>query len=238
MAVVSGGSKGLGAALARDLLARGWAVATFSRARTPAIDELESQHADAFLWEPVDAADFEAAGRVVTSAARRFGRLDALVNNAAIMHTGTLPMQRPADIHEMITVNLETPIHLARIAARVMVHRRAGCIVNVSTVNAVRGANGVAVYAATKGGLDALTRSLARELGPRGVRVNSVVPGFFQTEMTTHVTDEARDKIRKRTPLGRLGQVEDVVAAIRFLLSPEASFITGQLLVVDGGLTC
>lgn len=238
VAVLSGGSKGLGAALAKDLLGDGWSVATFSRSRTEAIDDLEALGGDRFVWQAIDATDTKAAAGFVKQAAHRFGRLDALINNAAVLTPGTLPMLRPADIHKMIAVNLESPIHLARVASRFMVHQRSGSIVSISTVNAVRGHNGVSVYAAAKAGLDGLTRSLARELGPRGVRVNSVAPGYFQTEMTTIVTDEMRAKIKKRTPLGRLGRLEDMVATIRFLLSPGASFISGQVIVVDGGLTC
>jgi 3-oxoacyl-[acyl-carrier protein] reductase len=119
-----------------------------------------------------------------------------------------------------------------------MLRQGGGCIVNISSVNAVRGHAGVAVYSAAKAGLDGLTRSLARELGPRNIRVNSVAPGYFESEMVKGMTDEQKQRIVRRTPLGRLARAEDVANAVYFLASPQASFITGQVLIVDGGITC
>jgi 3-oxoacyl-[acyl-carrier protein] reductase len=119
-----------------------------------------------------------------------------------------------------------------------MLRQGRGCIVNISSVNAVRGHAGVAVYSATKAGLDGLTRSLARELGPRNIRVNSVAPGYFESDMVKGLTEEQKHRIVRRTPLGRLTSAEDVANAVYFLVSEQAAFITGQILVVDGGITC
>jgi 3-oxoacyl-[acyl-carrier protein] reductase len=238
VALISGGSKGLGAALTADLLARGYAVATFARTRSPVVADFEARGADAYLFRELDATDFAAVGRFAADVVKQFGRIDLLVNNAAQLHMGTLPLMRADVIHKTLALNLEAPIQLSRVCSRYMIHAGSGCIVNISTVNAVRGYRGVSVYAAAKAGLDAMTRSLARELGARGIRVNSVAPGYFESELTHGVSNETKEQLLERTPLKRLGTVQDIVAAVRFLSSPESSFITGQVLIVDGGITC
>jgi 3-oxoacyl-[acyl-carrier protein] reductase len=119
-----------------------------------------------------------------------------------------------------------------------MIQRRGGCIINISSIAGIRGRTGVVVYSATKAGLDGMTRSLARELGPRGIRVNSVAPGYFESEMVNGLDEAVKARITRRTPLGRLATVDDIAAVVLFMMSPSASFITGQTIVVDGGLTC
>ena len=192
----------------------------------------------AFHWEAVDGADFPRLGEFVRGILQRFGRIDVLVNNMATMSDGLLAMVRDGDIHRQVSMNLEATILLTRACLKGMLPQGSGSIVNVSSVNALRGHTGVSVYSATKAALIGLTKSLAVELGPAGIRVNCVAPGYFQSEMTSGFTEEQRRRIARRTPLGRLGTVADVVAAIRFFNSPEAAFITGQLIAVDGGFTC
>jgi 3-oxoacyl-[acyl-carrier protein] reductase len=170
--------------------------------------------------------------------AERFGRIDVLVNNLGMAVEGVLPTMRTQDIGEAVEVNLTAALVLSQACSRVMLRQGRGCIVNISSVNAVRGHAGVAVYSATKAGLDGLTRSLARELGPRNIRVNSVAPGYFESDMVKGLTEEQKQRIVRRTPLGRLTSAEDVANAIYFLVSEQAAFITGQILVVDGGITC
>src|SRR5262249_16934307 len=166
------------------------------------------------------------------------GRIDVLVNNAGIAMEGILPTMRMRDIVEVIEVNLTAALVLAQACSRFMLRQGAGCIVNVSSVHAIRGRAGVAVYHATKAALDGLTRSLARELGPRQIRVNSVAPGYFESDMVGNLPDAEKKRIARRTPLGRLARVDEIANAVHFLTSDQASFITGQTLVVDAGITC
>lgn len=164
--------------------------------------------------------------------------MDALVNNAGVGIDGILPTMRASQIEQGIDLNLKASIYLIQACSKQMLQHASGSIINISSVNAVRGHSGVAVYSATKAALDGLTRSLARELGPKHIRVNSVAPGYFESEMVADLTPEAKQRIIRRTPLGRLGTADDMANVVLFLLSPQASFITGQTIVVDGGITC
>lgn len=239
VALVTGGSRGLGAELVLGLLARRYAVATLSRTRTAFIERLlHTQQKRTFYWSAVDAHDGQALRRYVTNIADRFGRIDVLVNNLGMPVDGVLPTMRWHDIDEAVQVNFTAALVLSQSCSRVMLRQGGGCIVNISSVNAIRGHTGVAVYSATKAGLDGLTRSLAREFGPRNIRVNSVAPGLFESAMVRSLSQKQKQRIVRRTPLGRLTSAEDVANAVYFLISDQASFITGQILVVDGGITC
>ena len=235
--LITGGSRGLGARLAAAFLEMGDNVATCSRSRTAEIDAWAEEHSGRFHYEPLDLADAPAIESLVRGIVDRFGSLDVLVNNAGVARDGVLPLFSDASIDEMIDLNLRGTIHLTRLVTRRMLVQRSGKIINVSSVVGLTGYRGLSVYSATKAALDGFTRSLARELGSRGITVNSVAPGYLRTEMT-HGLDAAQlQQIVRRTPAGRLGEPEDVAAAVRFLASDEAAFITGHVLVVDGGLT-
>jgi 3-oxoacyl-[acyl-carrier protein] reductase len=240
VALISGGSRGLGAELVTGFLKRRYRVATLSRARTDFIDGMlrARRRRTDFHWDAVDGCDHDALREFVAKVVVQFGRVDVLVNNAGMAMEGVLPMTRVREIVKAIDVNLTAAIVLSQVCSRVMLRQGSGCIVNISSVNAVRGRSGVAVYSATKAALDGLTRSLARELGPRNIRVNSVAPGYFESDMVKDMTEEKKQRIVRRTPLGRLARIEDVANAVQFLASEQASFITGQTIVVDGGITC
>jgi 3-oxoacyl-[acyl-carrier protein] reductase len=240
VAVVSGGSRGLGAALVSGFLARGSTVACFSRSRSQFIESIiaEREVQGDFWWEEVDALDADALRGFVASTVRRFGRIDVLVNNAGVAAEGVLPTMRPTEIEDVIDLNLTAAVLLTQACARAMLRQGSGSIVNISSVNAIRGHAGVAVYSATKAALDGLTRSLARELGPRNIRVNSVAPGYFHSDMVRSLGEDQMQRIARRTPLQRLACIEEIAQPVFFLASDKASFITGQTLVVDGGISC
>jgi len=241
IALISGGSRGLGAALVSGFIERQYGVATMSRAATHFIEEMKNGGRDSrkrFYWSALDGRDHDALRNFVREVADRFGRIDVLVNNAGMAIEGVLPTLRGEEIVDAVEVNLTAALVLAQACSRIMLRQGGGCIINISSINALRGHPGVAVYSATKAALDGLTRSLARELGPRKIRVNSVAPGYFESDMVKNLPQEQKDRIARRTPLGRLARIEDIANAVHFLASDAASFITGQVLVVDGGITC
>ncbi|WP_435174191.1 SDR family NAD(P)-dependent oxidoreductase [Actinacidiphila sp. bgisy145] len=237
-AVVSGGSRGLGRKLVERLLTDGWRVATFSRDANEFIEKQRESHPDTFLWQSTDMLEPGATRTFVETVDAQFGRIDLLINNAGVLHQGLFLTMASAEVRELLTANLLAPVELTQACARSMTRAGEGVVVTVSSINAIRGYRGVAAYAAAKAGMEGLSRSLARELGPAGIRVCTVTPGFFDSEMTAGVTGQNRQRIQRRTPLGRLGTTEEVVEAVVFLASPAAAFITGQSLVIDGGISC
>lgn len=237
VAVVSGGSKGLGLSICESLLEKGYSVATFSRTSTPALEALLAAHPETMYWEAVDIADGKKLTQFLKSVKSTLGRVGYLVNSAGMATEGLLTMMKPTDISRMMQVNVEGAIILSQKCVKQMMVGGFGSIVNISSIVGHRGYKGVGAYAATKAALDGLTRGLSAELGSMGIRVNSVSPGFMETDMTSDLTDKQKARIARRTPLGRLGNVEDIASVVNFLLSDEARFVTGQTIVVDGGFT-
>ena len=237
--VISGGSRGLGEAMTRDLLEQGSIVATFSRKTSPFIEDCRKKYGeDGFYFRELDGCSFADVNQFVLEVCRRFKGVDTLINNAAINVEGVFTLTGLMAVDAALSANLRGPIFLTQACVKAMLRQGHGNIINISSINGVRGNKGVAVYSATKAALDGLTRSLARELGSRKIRVNSICPGYLETSMTAGMSAERREQIIRRTPMGRLGTVDDILGTMRFLLSRSASFVTGQIIVVDGGLSC
>jgi 3-oxoacyl-[acyl-carrier protein] reductase len=183
-----------------------------------------------------DISSPEEAQGLVERVEEELGDVDALVNNAGVTRDTLIARMSDDDWEIVIATNLRGTFNTSRAVSRKMMRRRAGAIVNLSSVVGIHGNPGQANYAASKGGIIGLTKALARELGSRGVRVNAIAPGYITTELTDVLNEEQRGLILANTPLGRLGEPEDVAVAVRFLCSDEAAFITGEVLLVDGGL--
>jgi 3-oxoacyl-[acyl-carrier protein] reductase len=234
--IISGGSRGLGEAIVRGLLDSGYRVSTFSRKTTKFIEQLTDN--DNFYFATADLADVSSVSAFLKSSEERFGTPYGLINCAAIAADGMLAMMPEKTIGQLVAVNVEGTLKFTRLVVRrMLLSKLGGSIVNISTISALRGFKGLSAYAFTKGGMESFTRALARELGQQKIRVNSIAPGYYDTEMSRNLNNEQREQILRRTPLGRLGRPEDVVGPVLFLLSDQASFITGQTLVVDGGST-
>jgi 3-oxoacyl-[acyl-carrier protein] reductase len=240
VALVTGASRGIGRAIALALAGDGLFVAVnYTANEAAAAETLEAiqqkgGHGSLARFDVADAAAVDAA---IKQLAAERGRLDVLVNNAGIAIDGLLLRTKKEDWQHTLDVNLSGAFHCCKAAARYLLKAPAGRIVNISSVVGEQGNAGQVSYAAAKAGLIGLTRTLARELASREVTVNCVTPGFIETDMTAkHVTGEARDALLKQIPLGRIGKAEDVAEAVRFLVSPSASYITGQVVRVNGGL--
>lgn len=237
--LVTGGSRGLGQSFVKDLLEHGFRVATLSRSKSPFIEEMTAKYPEThFMWEMIDATDIKKISSYIDKVTHQLGRIYGLINNAGVAADGVLTMMNDEEIDKVMSLNLDSVIKITRAVIKKMFLSKDGCIINISSIIGIRGYSGLSVYSATKAGLDGFSRALARELGARNIRVNSVAPGYLETEMSSTLGDEQRGQIIRRTPLQRLGKVEDVTGLIRFLLSDDARFITGQTIIVDGGITC
>jgi 3-oxoacyl-[acyl-carrier protein] reductase len=229
-ALVTGGSRGIGRAIALEL-ARAGAEVTLSYHSGQEEAEQVAREAGCRAVE-ADVSDADQAKALVEAA----GELDVLVNNAGITRDGLLARMSDEDWRLVLETNLNGTFHTCRAAVRGMMKRRAGSIVNVSSIVGLHGNPGQTNYSASKAGIIGFTKALARELGNRGVRANVVAPGYIDTRLTQVIADEMKELMLANTPLGRFGRPEDVAGAVRFLSSDDAAFITGEVLLVDGGL--
>jgi 3-oxoacyl-[acyl-carrier protein] reductase len=229
-ALVTGGSRGIGASIARELSRAGASVVLGYRSGAEEAEAVAKEIGGRALQ--ADVSDAEQAKRIVEEA----GDIDILVNNAGLTRDTLLMRMSDEDWHDVIETNLSSVFYTCRAVARGMMKRRSGSIVNVASIVGLRGNLGQANYAASKAGIIGFTKSLARELGSRGVRANVVAPGYVETRLTEVIPDELQTAMLGNTPLGRFGQADDIAGAVRFLSSDEASFITGAVLLVDGGL--
>ena len=229
-ALVTGASRGIGRAIAVELARAGASVVVGYRSGRDEAEELAGAIGARTVQGDVSVPD--EAARVVEEA----GEIAILVNNAGLTRDGVLARMSDDDWRSVLDTNLSSVFYTCRAVMRGMMKRRAGAIVNVSSIVGVHGNWGQANYAASKSGIIGFTKSLAQELGSRGVRANVVAPGYIKTRLTEVIPEDARTKMLDLTPLGRLGDPEDVAGAVRFLCSDEAAFITGEVLLVSGGL--
>jgi 3-oxoacyl-[acyl-carrier protein] reductase len=237
-ALVTGGGRGIGRAISLALASEGADVAILDldeagAKETAALIEKTGRSALAF---PLDVSQFSQVEEKVNKILDLWGGLDIVVNNAGITRDALLIRMSEKDWDQVLAVNLKGAFNLSRAAGRSMMKQRSGCVINIASIIGLMGNAGQINYAASKGGLIALTKSLAKETAARGIRVNAIAPGFIATEMTEKIPEKIREEMVKAIPLGRMGTPEDVAAAVLFLASPAASYITGQVLVVDGGM--
>ncbi len=239
VAVVTGGGRGIGRAVCLELASRGYSVVVNYSHSSDAADEVVSQikaQGSEAIAVKADVSDHDEAKALIDAAIEHFGHIDVLVNNAGITRDNLMMRMSSEDFESVVKVNLEGTFNCMKHVARPMLKQRKGAIVNIASVVGVIGNAGQANYAASKAGIIGMTKSAARELASRNIRVNAVAPGFIDTSMTQVLSDKAKEALQSQILLGRLGQPEDIAKAVAFLAGEEASYITGQVICVDGGI--
>jgi len=234
-ALITGASGGIGASIARTLHAQG-AIVVLSGTRRDALDALAAELGERAHVSPADLSDAAAADALVTATEAAAGPLAILVNNAGMTRDMLALRMRDEDWQAVLDIDLSAPFRLVRATLRGMLRRRAGRIINISSIVGATGNPGQANYAAAKAGLIGLTKALAQEVASRGITVNAVAPGFVTTAMTGKLSEQQRAKLTESIPLGRIGRPEDVAAAVAYLVSDEAGWVTGATLHVNGGM--
>lgn len=237
LVVVTGATRGLGLAIVRQCIADGYKVVAVGRTKTGPLDALLEQYGERIAFERYDFSDTAGIHSFAVEIVKRHGRPWGLVNNAAIGTDGVLATLHEHDIAELIRINIEAPIFLTKYLLRPMLLNRCGRIINVSSIIATTGFNGLSVYGATKAALVGFTRSLAREVGKAAITVNTLSPGFMETDMTSGLQNEKLASIKRRAPSGQLVSVEDAAHAVSYLLSDKAERVTGTTITVDAGTT-
>lgn len=238
VAIVTGASRGIGFAVAETLAKAGYnlAICGTREETVNAAAEKLSAHGVEVLPRVVNVTDSEAVKTFVQEVAKHFGRLDVLVNNAGITKDGLAMRMKGDDWQAVIDTNLSSVFYASQAALKPMMRAKGGRIINISSVVASMGNPGQMNYCASKGGVEAMTRSLAREIGSRNITVNAIAPGFIATDMTNELGDDAKDALAAQVPLGRLGSPEDIAASVLFLAGESGGYITGQVLHVNGGM--
>ena len=238
-AVVTGGSRGIGRAIAVSLAAEGAKVAVIYAGNAAAAEEtlslIKEQGGEAVAMQ-CDVADDAAVSDMINAVKEQFGSVDILVNNAGITRDGLLMRMKEGDWQAVLDTNLTGVFHCTKAVTKLMMKQRSGAIINITSVVGQTGNAGQANYAAAKAGMIGFTKSVAKELASRGIRVNAVAPGCIDTDMTAVLSDAVKEDMLKSIPLGRVAQPEEVAKAVVFLASDNASYITGQVLNVDGGM--
>lgn len=239
VALVTGASRGIGRATAIKLASYGATViVNYQGSKEKAEEVVGTILANGGQAESYgcDVSDFESCGNMIGEIIKKYGHLDILVNNAGITRDGLIMKMSEEDFEKVINVNLKGAFHTIRHASRYFLKQRSGSIINISSVSGVSGNAGQANYSAAKAGLIGLTKSVAKELGSRGIRVNAVAPGFIETDMTDAMPDSAKEAIKGQITMGRIGTPDDIANVVAFLASDAASYVTGQTIAVDGGM--
>ncbi len=239
IALVTGGGRGIGRAICLELAGRGATViVNYNRSAAAAenlVAQIEAAGGTARNM-PADVSDERQVAAMFKAIIAEYGTIDILVNNAGVTRDNIIMMMKPADFDDVIETNLRSCWLCCKSAARAMMRKRSGSIINITSVVGIAGNGGQTNYAASKAGIIGLTKSLAKEVAARSIRVNALAPGFVDTEMTADLGDDIREKAIEAIPLGRMGTPKDIAKAVAFLASDEAAYITGQTLVVDGGM--
>ena len=240
VALVTGASRGIGRAIALRLAAEGcYVVINYNGSKENAEEvqqEILQAGGQAHIYQ-CNVADFQACGEMFKDTISKMGHLDILVNNAGVTRDGLIMKMSEKDFDRVLDTNLKGAFHTIRHASRYFLKQKSGKIINISSVSGVMGNAGQANYSASKAGVIGLTKSVARELSSRGITCNAVAPGFIDTEMTAQMTDKAKEAVKTQIPLGRVGKVDDIAEVVTFLASEKASYITGQVISVDGGMS-
>ena len=239
-AIVTGGSRGIGEAIVKLFLSEGANIYSLSRSEGKSYNEFKKQaesNGSFFKWLKTDMSDRESIKNTLSEILKESASIDILVNNAGITRDGFIFRMKDEDWDDVISTNLTSAFELCRGLARTMIKQKSGSIINTSSVVGLMGNAGQVNYSASKAGLIGLTKSLAKELASKAVRVNAVAPGFIDTSMTEALGDAAREALENIIPLKRTGKPEEIAQAVLFLASDNSSYITGQVLAIDGGMT-
>ena len=240
IALVTGASRGIGRAIALQLAAEGAKVAINFAGNTAKAEEvkaeIESKSGEALLIQ-ANVASSEAVDEMVKKVADTWGKIDILVNNAGITRDGLLMRMKDTDFDDVINTNLKGVYNCTKAVSKLMIKHRSGRVVNMASIVAITGNAGQTNYAAAKAGIIGFSKSAAKEFAARGITVNVVAPGFIETDMTAVLSDNIKETMLKDIPLGRVGKLEDIAQAVKFLVSDDAAYITGQVLRVDGGMS-
>lgn len=237
LVLVTGANRGLGASIVKKLLNNNLRVIGVGRTTTDFVKETKTKHPDSFFFQEFDLSQTEKIHMLVKSVIKEHGHIYGLINNAALGNDGVLATMHESQISDLIKVNIEAPILLSKYVSRSMLLRREGRIINIGSIIGATGFSGLSVYGATKSSLGGFTKSLSRELGKANITVNTIAPGYMETEMTAGLVDEKLATIVRRSPLGRLAQVEDVADMTNYLLSDGAKNISGSTITIDAGST-
>ena len=238
-ALVTGAGRGIGKAIALELAAKGaFVIVNYNGSKDAAeqtVAEIKAAGGDAVAYQ-CSVSDYEACGAMITALIKEYKHIDNLVNNAGITRDGLLMKMSEEDFDAVINTNLKGCFNTIRHMSRYFLKQRAGKIINISSVSGILGNAGQANYSASKAGVIGLTKAVARELASRGINVNAVAPGFVETDMTDALSDSVKENLKSQIPLGKIGHPQDIAKAVAFLASPDADYITGQVLSVDGGM--